>query len=122
MKANHVTKAKIRKDIKSAFENDRAILPAIARRTEPDCHPLHPNTEDFIHMVDYGHYADEKGYYILYNAYWHTTSITSALMCSPDVLGQSYLPEAQLKRMAEFIYGHYVTLMSLNGTIKHTTA
>jgi hypothetical protein len=122
MSKQQVTKAKIRKDIVTAFENDRNLLPSIARRTEPDDSSLRPNTEDFAHMVSAGRYNDEMGYYVLYTAYWRTTSITSALMCSPDVLGQSYLPDAQLRRMAEFIHGNYTTIMKLNGTIKHTTA
>lgn len=110
MKAKQITRSRIARDIAQAFKNDSNLLPSIARRMSPDDTAIRPNAEDFARLVEQGEYNDDVAYHVLYLAYWRTTTITSALMCSPDVLGQSYLPEAQLKRMAKIIYDNYMKL------------
>lgn len=116
-----ITRAKIKRDLASAFANDSKLLPSIAGRVEPDETAIMPNTEEFARLVEQGNYNDDISYHVLYEAYWRTTTITSALMCSPNVLGQSYLPDTQLKRMAGIIYENYRTILMLNGTIKTYT-
>lgn len=108
MKAKQqITRGKIARDIVEAFKKDSNLLPSIARRDGLDETVVHMTPDDFVSMVERGEYNDDISYRVLYRAYWLTTTITSALMCSPDVLGQSYLPEAQLKRMSQRIYDSY---------------
>lgn len=105
--ARSVTKAKVKRDLKQAFDSDSKLLPSIAGRIVPDDTCVVATREDFLSMVETGAWNDDISYGILYHTYWRVTSITSALMCSPSVLGQSYLPDAQLIRMANFIYRRY---------------
>lgn len=121
MKAKQVTRSKIARDIVQAFNNDSKLLPGIAGRVAPDDTAIKPNADEFVGIVTNGNYNDDISYHVLYNAYWYTTSITSALMCSPDVLGQSYLPDAQLKRMAKLIYDNYTTVLKINRRVKTNT-
>lgn len=107
--ARSVTKAKVKRDLKQAFDSDSKLLPSIASRTWPDGFVIASN-EDFLSMVENGAWNDDLSYGILYHTYWRVTSVTSALMCSPNVLGASYLPDAQLSRMANFIYRRYERL------------
>jgi len=116
-----ITRGKIARDIVQAFKNDSNLLPSIARRTSPDDTVMGISPDDFASVVERGEYNDDMAYRILYTSYWLTTTITSALMCSPDVLGQSYLPEAQLKRMSQRIYDNYITILKLNGRVKTNT-
>lgn len=105
--ARVVTKAKVKRDLKQAFDSDSKLLPSIAGRIEPDDTCAVVNKEDFQRMVETGAWNDDLSYDILYYTYWRVTSVTSALMCSPNVLGASYLPDAQLNRMADFLYRQY---------------
>jgi len=102
-----ITSAKIARDIRALFISQPSFLTRLASHEEPDSSVLPPSKADFRHMVETGHYGDEQGYRILYVTYWRTTSITSALMASPSLLGQSYLPDAQVKRMASYILRQY---------------
>jgi hypothetical protein len=110
--ARAVTKAKVKRDLKQAFANDSNLLPSIAGRIAPDDTCANITKEDFFCMVETGAWNDDLSYEVLYYAYWRVTSITSAFMCSPNLLGSSYMPDAQLSRMADFIVRQYDRLKS----------
>ncbi len=105
--ARAVTKAKVKRDLKQAFANDSNLLPSIAGRIAPDDTCVAVSKEDFLSMVETGAWNDDLSYEVLYYTYWRVTSITSAFMCSPNLLGSSYMPDAQLSRMADFIVRQY---------------
>jgi len=63
-----------------------------------------PSPTQMAEMVEGGSYSE----YVFSESYWKTTTITSALMGNPNVLGASYICDAQYKRMAELILKNYI--------------
>jgi hypothetical protein len=102
-----ITAAKIARDIRRTLLEQPSFLSRMAGHEEPDYTAQPPNKSDFRHIVEHGHYGDEMGYRVLYMTYWRTVTITSALMASPSVLGESYLPIEQVKRMSQYLLRQY---------------
>lgn len=100
-----ITQTSIAKGLVGAFASDPTRIKSIGSRVQPKGTP--PLTDEFIRIVEESDYNCESAYIMLYIAYWNTTSITSALMFSPNVLNHSHLCDAQIKRMAKVILHSY---------------
>jgi len=120
MNKQRITAAKIARDIRRTLLEQPSFLSRMAGHEEPDYTSAPPNKADFRYMVEMGHYGDEMGYRVLYVTYWRTVTITSALMASPNVLGQSYLPQEQVKRMSQYLLRQYEYACPAYDEVKYT--
>lgn len=111
-----ITQTHIARGLKEAFSSDPKPLKDVGSRILPTMRP--PLTDEFIRIVEQSDYNCPSAYSVIYVSYWNTTSITSALMFSPNVLDGSYLCDAQVKRMAKAILYSYERAVQLRNTRK----